>query len=32
MEDALDKAGVDYVAITIRKSDQRVLVRFSDGI
>jgi hypothetical protein len=32
MEDALDKAGVDYVAITMRKSDQRVLVRFSDGI
>jgi len=32
MEDALDKAGVDYVAITMRKSDQKVLVRFSDGI
>lgn len=32
MEDALDKAGVDYVAITTRKSDQRVLVRFSDSI
>ena len=32
MEDALDRAGVDYVAITMRKSDQKVLVRFSDGI
>ena len=32
MEDALDKAKVDYVVLTTRKSDQKVLVRFSDGI
>lgn len=32
MEDALDKANVDYVVLTMRKSDQKVLVRFSDGI
>ena len=32
MEDALDKAKVDYVVLTMRKSDQKVLVRFSDGI
>jgi hypothetical protein len=32
MEDALDTAGVDYVVLTMRKSDQKVLVRFSDGI
>ena len=32
MEDALDSAGVDYVALTTRMSDQKVLVRFSDSI
>ena len=32
MEDALDAAGVDYVVLTMRKSDQKVLVRFSDNI
>ena len=32
MEDALDLAGVDYVVLAPRKSDQKVLVRFSDGI
>ncbi len=32
MEDALDTAGVDYVVLTTRRSDQKVLVRFSDRI
>lgn len=32
MEDALDDAGVDYAVLTTRKSDQKVLVRFSEGI
>ncbi|HET6980090.1 MAG TPA: SIR2 family protein [Pyrinomonadaceae bacterium] len=32
MEDALDRIGVDYVALTTRKSDQKVLVRFSDTV
>jgi hypothetical protein len=32
MEDALDAAGVDYVVLATRKLDQKVSVRFSDGI
>jgi len=32
MEDALDRIGVDYVALTTRKSDQKVLVRYSDTV
>ena len=32
MEDALDLAKVDYVVLAPRKSDQKVLVRFSNGI
>lgn len=32
MEDALDEAGVDYVALATRMSDQKVLVRFSDSL
>jgi hypothetical protein len=32
MEDALDRIGVDYVALTTRKSDQKVLVRFSNTV
>jgi len=32
MEDALDEAGVDYAVLATRKSDQKVLVRFSDGL
>lgn len=32
MEDALDRIGVGYVALTTRKSDQKVLVRFSEAV
>ena len=32
MEDALDQARVDYVVLTTRKSDQKVLVRFADTV
>lgn len=32
MEDALDEAGVDYVVLTTRRIDQKVVVRFSDRI
>lgn len=32
MEEALEKAEVDYVVLTTRKKDQRVLVRFSPRI
>ena len=32
MEEALANAGVDYVTLVTRKSDQKVLVRFSESI
>jgi hypothetical protein len=32
MEDALDEARVDYAVLATRKRDNKVLVRFSDGV
>ena len=32
MEDALDEAGVDYAVLATKKTDQKVLVRFSDSL